>query len=208
MRFFDRRVLVAGALALTVAACSKGGTGGSAVTAEDMTMGSADAKITLVEYASASCVHCAAWAENVLPEFKKKYVDTGEVRYVMREFLTPPVEVAAAGFLTARCAGKDKYFTVLDAVYKGQQEMFSTGDFRGVLLRIAQSAGMTEAQFDACVSDEKALKDLNDRVEKYSQDAKITSTPSFVLNGKLIGEGELPLEKLDTEIAAAKAALK
>ncbi|MET0294795.1 MAG: thioredoxin domain-containing protein [Caulobacter sp.] len=208
MRFFDRRVLIAGALALTVASCSKGGTGGSAVTAEDMTLGSADAKITLVEYASASCSHCAAWSQDVFPEFKKKYVDTGEVRYVMREFLTPPVEVAAAGFLTARCAGKDKYFTVLDAVYKGQQEMFSTGDFRGVLLRIAQSAGMTEAQFDACVSDEKSLKDLNDRVEKYSRDAKITSTPSFVLNGKLIGEGELPIAKIDAEVAAAKAALK
>ena len=121
------------------------------------------------------------------------------------------VTVAASGFLLARCAGKDKYFSVLDSVYHSQEEMFTTGDYRGVLLRIAQSAGMDEAQFTSCVTDEKALKALNARVEKYQADAKITGTPTFVINGKKVhGDdgGEASLVELDAAIAAAEAAAK
>jgi protein-disulfide isomerase len=103
----------------------------------------------------------------------------------------------------ARCAGKDKYFTVLDAIYKNQAEMFQTGDFRGVLLRIAQSSGMTEAQFNKCVSDPEALKALNARVQKAAADDKITGTPTFVVNGKQVATGEVSLAELDAAIAAA-----
>ena len=198
---FSRSLLVVALFgALALAACSKGG---GKISAEDMSMGDANAPVKMIEYASASCTHCAAFNNEVFPAFKAKYIDTGKVHYTLKEFLTPPVEMAAAGFLTARCAGKDKYFSVLDAVYHSQQEMFQSGDIRGPLLRIAQSAGMTESQFNACITDETALKALNDRVEKASRDEKITGTPTFVVNGKQVASGEVTLQQLDTAIAEA-----
>lgn len=206
MSNFSRRILAVALLgALALAGCSKGGTKANA---DDMTMGDPKAKVEMVEYASASCSHCARFNNEVFPAFKAKYIDTGKVHYTLKEFLTPPQEMAAAGFLTARCAGKDKYFPVLDAVYKAQTEMFQTGDIRGVLLRIAQSAGMTEQQFNACITDEAALKALNARVEKAAKDAKITGTPTFFINGKEVASGEVSLEQLDTAVAAANAAAK
>jgi len=186
--------------ALALAACSKGG---GKISAEDMSMGDANAPVKMIEYASASCTHCARFNNDVFPAFKAKYIDTGKVHYTLKEFLTPPVEMAAAGFLTARCAGKDKYFSVLDAVYHSQEEMFQSGDIRGPLLRIAQSAGMTEAQFNACITDEAALKALNERVEKAGRDEKITGTPTFIVNGKQVASGEVTLQQLDTAIAEA-----
>jgi protein-disulfide isomerase len=198
---FSRSLLVVALFgALTLAACSKGG---GKISAEDMSMGDANAPVKMVEYASASCSHCAAFNNEVFPAFKAKYIDTGKVHYTLKEFLTPPVEMAAAGFLTARCAGKDKYFSVVDAVYHSQNEMFQSGDIRGPLLRIAQSAGLTEAQFNACITDETALKALNERVEKAARDEKITGTPTFVVNGKQVASGEVTLQQLDAAIAEA-----
>ena len=199
MRFFGHRLLIAAAMAFSVAACGKSGV---AVTSDDMSMGNPQAKVTVIEYASASCPHCAEFNNDVFPAFKAKYIDTGKVHYVFREFLTPPVEVAASGFLIARCAGKDKYFSVLDAIYRGQQQMYQSGDFRGSLLRIAQSAGMSEQQFNACTTDEAALKALNDRVEKAQKDG-INATPSFIVNGTKM-DGAATLANLDAAIAAAQ----
>ena len=200
---FNRRLLVVAALgALALAGCSKGG-GTGAVDAADMTMGDPNAKVKMVEYASVTCVHCAKFNSDVFPEFKKKYIDTGKVHYTFKEFLTPPAEVAAAGFLTARCAGKDKYFNVVDALFHAQEEMFTSGDMRGVLLRTAQSAGMTEEKFNACITDEAALKALNERVEKAVKTDKITSTPTFIINGKKIKEGEITMSELDAAVAEA-----
>jgi protein-disulfide isomerase len=199
----SRRLLIAVAAiaGLSLAGCNKGGAGGAS--AGDMSLGPADAKVQVLEYASASCSHCARFNNTVFPAFKAKYIDTGKVHYTLKEFLTPPEEVAAAGFLMARCAGKDKYFTVLDAIYKNQAEMFQTQDYRGVLLRIAQSAGMTEDQFNKCVSDPDALKALNARVQKAINDDKISGTPTFVVNGKQVATGEVTLAQLDAAIAAA-----
>ncbi len=198
----SRRLLIAavGAASLSLAGCNKGGASGPAK--GDMSLGNPDAKIKVVEYASASCSHCARFNNTVFPAFKAKYVDTGKVYYTLKEFLTPPEEVAAAGFLTARCVGKDKYFTVVDAIYKNQAEMFQTGDFRGVLLRIAQSAGMTEDQFNKCVSDPDALKALNERVQRAIKDG-VAATPTFFVDGKKVAEGEVTLAQLDAAIAAA-----
>ena len=212
MRPLTRRLLTAVALTASLGVALAGcGKKGDAATADDMSLGNPAAKVTVIEYASASCSHCARWNNEVFPAFKTKYIDTGKVNYVYREFLTPPVEVAAASFLLARCAGKDKYFSVIDSVYRSQEEMFNTGDFRGVLLRIGQSAGLSEEQFNTCVGDEKAIKALNDRVEKYQSDAKITGTPTFVVNGKKVhGDdgGEASLAELDAAIAAAETAAK
>lgn len=199
MSRFSPLALVAMAGVLMLAACSKG----PAPSADDMTLGDPRAPVKMVEYASASCVHCAAFNNDVFPAFKTKYIDTGKVHYTLKEFLTPPNELAAAGFLTARCAGKDRYFTVLDAIFRNQQEIFQTGDMRGVLLRVAQSAGLTEAQFNACITDEAALKALNDRVERAVKQDGVTGTPAFYINGKSVGSGEISLAALEKAVADA-----
>ncbi len=205
MRFFDRRLFMTLAVSLALVACNK--TTASA-TDSDMSMGSPTAKVTVIEYASASCPHCARWNNDVFPQFKAKYIDTGKVHYVFREFLTPPIEVASAGFLLARCAGKDKYFPVLDAIYHNQAQMYESGDIRGGLLRIAQSVGMNEKQFNDCITSDEALKALYDRVEKAQKEAKITGTPTFFFNGERYDKGEMSMADLDAAYAKAAAAAK
>jgi protein-disulfide isomerase len=168
----------------------------------DMILGKASAKVTVVEYASTSCPHCAKFHNEVFPAFRKKYVDSGKVRFVYREFLTEPVQLAAAGPLLARCAGKAKYFQVIEDVFRSQAEIYETGQFRTILLRIAGKAGLNEQQFEACVTDEKALDALNSRVETYVRDGEIDSTPTFVVNGVKV-QGEPTLAALDQAIAQA-----
>ena len=199
MSRFSPLALIAVAGVLLLSACSRG----SATSVDDMTMGDPKAPVKMVEYASASCSHCATFNNTVLPAFKAKYIDTGKVHYTLKEFLTPPNELAAAGFLTARCAGKDKYFSVLDAIFSSQQEILQTGDMRGILLRVAQSAGLTESQFNACITDETALKALNARVERAIKQDKITGTPAFFINGKSVGDGEISLAALEKAVAEA-----
>jgi protein-disulfide isomerase len=196
------------ALCLTIAlgACQKAGS--DAVNAEDMSMGNPAAKVTMIEYASVSCPHCARFDMDVFPAFKAKYIDTGQVRYVAREALTGDPAIAAAGFLTARCAGKDKYFQVVDAIYHAQQEMFTGGEPHAVLLNIARSAGLTDSQFDSCIKDDAALKALNARWEHYVKDDNINATPTFVINGKVYNKGEMSLPELDAAVAEAKASGK
>jgi len=206
MGLFDRRLFIALGLSLALAACGKGG--GTAVSDEDMTLGNPDAPVTVIEYASASCPHCAQWNEDVFPAVKEKYIDTGRVHYVFREFLTPPVEVASAGFLMARCAGEDKYFSVLDAVFRAQPVMYQTGDYRGELLRIAKSAGLSEDEFNACIRDEEALKALNARVEKAIRENDISATPTFIFNGEKAADGEMTIEQFDAAFTKAEAAAK
>jgi protein-disulfide isomerase len=111
------------------------------------------------------------------------------------------VNVAASGFLLARCAGKDKYFTVVDAIYNNQNQAFAAP--RQTLVDIARSSGMTEAAFDKCVSDEAAIKALEDRVQRHATKDGIDSTPTFVVNGKKLDPGYRSLEELDAAIAAA-----
>ena len=199
--------LIAGlAIAVTLSACQK--PGASTVTADDMSLGNPNAKVTVIEYASVACPHCADWDINVFQAFKTKYIDTGRVHYIAREALVHDPAIAAAGFLTARCAGKDKYFQVVDAIYHGQAEMESSGNPRATLLNIAKSAGLTEAQFNACINDEKALAAINARWQKYIDEDKINSTPTFVINGKVYDSGEMPMPQLDAAIALAEGAAK
>jgi protein-disulfide isomerase len=170
----------------------------------DMVLGSPKARVTVIEYASASCPHCARFNNDEFPAFKAKYIDTGRVFYVFREFLTPPVSFAAAGFLLARCAGKDKYFSVVDAVFHAQAEIYETQDVRGHLLKIAAGAGMDEKAVDACLADKAALDALNNRVDRYVSRDAVQSTPTFLINGQRLS-GEQPLEALDAAIVAAEA---
>lgn len=179
-----RAALSAAAMAAltTLAACSGGG--GAASADGDMAMGAPDgAKVTVVEYASVTCPHCAAWQAETWPAFKAAYVDTDKVRYVFRELPTPPANIAVAGFLIARCAGDEKYFDVVHELMGSQQEMMA--DPRGTLFRVGNGAGLSNAQIEQCVTDEAALKAADDRARAASS-AGVNGTPTFVVNGQTV----------------------
>ena len=201
----SRRAAVTGAAlaAITVlAGCS--GSGASNPVEGDMAKGAAEgAKVTVVEYASVTCGACAAWQSQVWPEFKAKYVDTNQVRFVFREFPTAPEPVAVAGFLMARCAGPDRYFPIVEELMASQAEMFGPTGPRTVLLRVANGAGLSEEQFQACVTDEAAIQAMDARI-KSALDAGITGTPTFMVNGERVADPSL--ETLSTAIDAALAA--
>ena len=204
MACLSRRLVLAAAMLATLAACNKGGASLGAAGPDDMTMGNPQAKVLVAEYASVGCPHCAAFNNDVFPAFKAKYIDTGKVHYVFHEMLVgqgAELSMAAAGFLLARCAGKDKYFPIVDQIFHEQTAMFQSGDIRTPLLHIAQSAGMSEQQFTTCVGDPAALKALNARVEAAGKDG-VNETPTFIINGnKLVGEQTLA--ELDKAVADA-----
>ena len=201
-------VIAAAAVGLATACGSKSST--SVADGGDMELGNPNAPVTLIEYASATCSHCARFDRDVFPTLKARYIDTGKIHYVFREFLTPPVPVAAAAFVLARCAGKDKYFQVVEAVFRSQEEMFATQDSRTPLLRIAKSMGMTEDSFNTCLSDTAALDGVQKRADRGVTEDKIEGTPTFIVNGKQVASGETTMEVLAKAIdtAAASAAKK
>ncbi|HEY3814030.1 MAG TPA: DsbA family protein [Caulobacteraceae bacterium] len=195
MRIIARTAVVAAA-ALALVACQDKNKA-AANFDQDMTMGPAKAPVTVIEYASVTCPHCAAFNADVFPAFKSKYIDTGKVHYVFRE---TPIHGAidVTGFLLARCAGPDKYFQVIDGIMRAQQQVFATP--REAYLSIAQSAGMNEKQFDACESDEAATKKFVERSKAEEDEYNVNSTPTFVINGKTLPPGDTTLDALSAEI--------
>lgn len=169
----------------------------------DMAIGAdAGAKVTVVEYASVTCGACAAWQNTVWPEFKAKYVDTKKVRFVFRELPTPPVDVAAAGFMLARCAGDDKYFEVVHAIMSSQQEWAAGVPPRQSLNRIAQGAGLSDQQIQTCLNDKDGIAALEKRIQAASA-AGVSGTPSFYVNDQKIADPSL--QSLSAAVDAALA---
>jgi protein-disulfide isomerase len=168
----------------------------------DNVLGDPKAPVTVYEYASITCPHCKAWHDEVWPEFKAKYVDTGKVRFVFRELPTGPENLSLAGFLLARCAPEDKYFTVLDQLFDKQLALFDAyqnGKARDALNEIGKSVGVTPEQFDACLMNQAEIA----RIEQLDDDGQrlygVDSTPTFVINGQAY-PGETPLEALSQVI--------
>jgi len=172
--------------------------------ADDMSMGSPKATIQVIEYASLSCPHCAHFNEAVFPALKAKYIDTGKVRYTLKEMLTEPATVAAAGFLLARCAGPDKYFKVVDEVFRSQPR-WQSGAIKPILQEIGAANGVDAAKFDACLRDEAAVNAVTARAERASQQDGVNSTPTLFINGKRIENVPLTPADLDAAIASATA---
>jgi protein-disulfide isomerase len=167
----------------------------------DMALGSDKAPVTIIEYASMTCPHCAHFSETTFPELKKRYIDTGKVRYIFREF--PFDKLAAAGFMLARCASKNgggqKYMAVVETLFAKQNEWVVTDNPVAPLSNIAKQLGFTDDSFKACLTDQKVLDSIeavrNRAVEKFS----VSSTPTFFINGKKVA-GDVPIETLAKEI--------
>ena len=186
-----RRRLLQATAALALATAMPAMAAAPTPTADDMSLGNSKARVMVIEYGSASCPHCAPFNNEVFPAFKTQFIDTGRVRYIFREYLTPPIEFAAASFLLARCAGKDKYFSVIgSAVFRAQDDIYKTGDAGGALIKIAKDAGLSEAQANACLDDKAALDALNARVQTYETRDKIEGTPTFFVNGQRLDGGQ------------------
>lgn len=159
----------------------------------DMALGAKDAKVTIVEYASMTCPHCAAFTLDVFPKLKAAYIDTGKVRYIFREF--PLDQAALAASATARCIAKDnsdKYFALVDIFFKQQRDL-ATDPF-ATITRIGKQAGFSEQMIKTCIQDDPTVQKgiLDDR--QYANDTlKVNATPSFFVNGTLV-KGETSFE--------------
>jgi protein-disulfide isomerase len=149
----------------------------------ELVLGKADAPITVVEYASMTCGHCANFHNKVFPALKEKYIDTGKVQFLFREF--PLDNLAAAASMLTRCAGGEKTFPLISALFHNQETWaFVKGDPRPKLLEVAKQAGFTQESFDKCLSDQKVLDDISAVRTRGSETFGVNSTPTFFINGK------------------------
>jgi len=161
-----------------------------AVTAADRIMGRADAPVTVIEYASFTCSHCAHWTNDVLPQFKARYIDTGKVRLVFRDMPTAPAQVAATAAGIARCAAPDKFFDVAHSLMRGQADAFEKGDARVWFSDAIGASGRNQEQIEACLKDPAVGQALQAEVEGAVA-AGVTGTPSFFVNGKRMADPSL-----------------
>jgi protein-disulfide isomerase len=159
-------------------------------------LGNDDAPVTIVEYASMTCPHCAHFHETTLPELKKKYIDTGKARLVFREFPFDPR--AEAGFMLARCSD-DNYFNMVDVLFKQQDSWATASDAKNALLQLSKLAGFSQQTFEACLTDQKLLDDVRAVRQRGADDFGVDSTPTFFINGNRY-PGALTIETMSAII--------
>lgn len=159
----------------------------------DMALGDPKATVTIVEYASMTCPHCATFTKDVFPKLKAAYIDSGKVRFVFREF---PLDLtAAAGSMLARCIADgdaNKYFAVVDLLFR-QQDVWAVQNPTAPLKRVARQAGMGEQQFETCLKDQKLLDAIKESQDYAVKTLKINSTPTFFVNDTMV-RGETSFE--------------
>ena len=159
----------------------------------DMALGAKDAPVTIIEYASMTCPHCAAFTLEVFPKLKETYIDTGKVRYIFRDF--PLDEAALAASAAARCIAKDdsnKYFALIDIFFKQQRDL-ATDPF-ATITRVGKQAGFSEQMIRDCIQNDPTVqKGILDDRQYASKTLKVNATPSFFVNGKLV-QGETSFE--------------
>jgi protein-disulfide isomerase len=143
-----------------------------------------------------TCPHCSHFHETTFPEMKKKYIDTGKVRFIFREFPLDPL--AAAGSMLARCAGGDKYFPLLEALFSQQKDWVVQKPL-APMMAIAKQAGFTQQTFDECLANQKMLDGIEESRTRAAQKFNVNSTPTFFINGKIF-RGALTPEELDKQM--------
>jgi protein-disulfide isomerase len=156
----------------------------------DVAIGSDKAPVTVIEYASMTCPHCAHFSEATFPELQKRYIDTGKVRFIFREFPLDPL--AAAGFMLARCAGKDKFLPIVETLFAKQREWMVQNPVPP-LREIAKQFGFTQESFDACLANQKVLDGIQEVRDRGASKLGVNSTPTFFVNGKKL-VGDQPLD--------------
>lgn len=163
----------------------------------DIVQGKDDAPVTIIEYASMTCSHCATFHNATFPVLKEKYIDTGKVKYILREFPLDPL--AAGAFMLARCAGKDKYHALVEILFQKQKDWVVQKPIEP-LMAIAKQAGFTEESFNACLQDQKLLEGIEQVRARAAEKLGVNSTPTFFINGRVY-RGALTVEELEKQIA-------
>ncbi len=181
--------------ALALTACGSGGTdgdGGALAPGEavsnyefenDHAIGAKDAPVVIVEYASVVCPACANWHNNVFPEIKSKYVETGKVRFIFREFPTPPEILAQTGFSIANCVDESKFFANISAQFKRQEAILRAPDKGKAYEDLAKASGLSVKKYEECRNDQEWLAEYNAKV-KAAREKGVRSTPTFFVNDK------------------------
>jgi len=165
----------------------------------DKVLGRTDAPVTIVEYASATCPHCAAFHKDVFPQLKSEFIDTGKVKFIFREF--PFDDLALAAFMLARCAPPEKYFPMIDVLFE-QQKVWASKDARTELAKIAQLAGIGQDGFDKCLKNEDLAKGIMAIRDKAANTYGVEATPTFFVNGKEL-RGEHSIDQFRKMISEA-----
>lgn len=165
----------------------------------DRSIGSADAPVTIVEYASMTCGHCGSFHQTVYPQLKEKYIDTGKVRFIFREY--PLDNYAAAASMLARCLDEDKFFPFIDVMFKQQRSWAYVQPNQRIetLKKLGRQAGITEEKFNTCLRDQALLDGIKDAKARATSEFGVRSTPTFILNGKLLPGGR-DLEGFEAEM--------
>ena len=158
----------------------------------DRSLGKDDAPVTIVEYASMTCPHCAQFHETTYPELKKRYIDTGKVRFIFREFPLDPL--AAGASMLARCADKEQYFPLIETLFH-QQRQWAVEKPIPPLMALAKQAGFSEQKFNTCLSDQKMLDAMQVEQKRASEKFGVTSTPTLFVNGR-IQKGGMSIDDL------------
>ncbi|KQV37488.1 disulfide bond formation protein DsbA [Rhizobium sp. Root73] len=163
----------------------------------EMSVGKADAKVTIIEYMSMTCPHCARFHNETYDAIKTKYVDSGQVRFVLREFPFDPR--AAAAFMLARCAPADQYFPMISMLFKQQETWAAAPNGRDALLQMSKLAGFTQESFEACLTNQKLLDDVQATMQRGDKEFGVKATPTFFVNGKKYS-GEMSVDTMSALI--------
>lgn len=198
----NRRTLGAMAAALIWSAAAPAFAQLPAVTAQDRVLGRADAPVTVIEYASFSCNHCAAWHNDVYPAFKTRFIDTGQVRYVFRNLPTQPQQMSLSGAALARCAVPEKFFDVASLLMHNQSAVLDGGLLQDWYAPAIAASGRTRDQIQACAASPETQAAINADIQGAVA-AGVNSTPSFFVNGKPVADRSLT--GLEAAIRAARA---
>ncbi|MES0880117.1 DsbA family protein [Roseibium sp. SCPC14] len=159
----------------------------------DKILGDENAPVTIVEYASMTCGHCANFHKSTWPDLKKDYVDTGKVRFIFREFPLDPV--AAAAFMLARCAPADKYFEIVDIMFEQQRNWAFTDNPYQSLLDFSKQIGFTQESFEECLTNQGLLDAVNAVKDRGAGEFGVNSTPTFFINGEMVS-GALSIDEM------------
>jgi protein-disulfide isomerase len=176
---------------------------GAASPLGDRVLGKADAPVTLIEYASATCPHCAEFHVDLLPQIKAQYIDTGKVKFIFREF--PLDNMALAIFMLTRCLPEDKFFATTELFFRRQQLWAKAKDPSLEVSKIMAMAGMDKATFEACLKNVEVAKSMHEYARKSATDFGIKGTPALFVNGAYV-DGHKTMDEVKAALDAAIAA--
>jgi len=173
-----------------------------ALSKDDRILGNPDAPITIVEYASLTCPHCAHFTNDVLPELKKKWIDTGKAKLVLRDY--PLDEPALRAAMIARCAPPDRYYAFVDTFFGAQEKWVTARDYRDALARLVKLGGMSREEFDNCLKNTTLENKIVEGRLIASKELDVNSTPTFFINGTKF-TGAPTVEEFDKALSGLAA---